>query len=130
MTQHWRKNCQSRRELLKSAGAGLVVLNGILRAAPEKMQTRHNLALLNIEEAASLVRRKAVSPVELTRICLDRIEKLNPLLNAFITVTPDTAMARAREAEEQIQRGHWQGLLHGIPIGLKDLFDTAGVRTT
>jgi aspartyl-tRNA(Asn)/glutamyl-tRNA(Gln) amidotransferase subunit A len=132
MTQRWSENRESRRELLKSgvAGAGLVARNGILRAAPEKVQTQHNLALLSIEEAASLVRRKAVSPVELTRTCLDRIEKLNPVVNAFITVTPDTAMARAREAEEQIQRGRWQGLLHGIPIGLKDLFDTAGVRTT
>ena len=109
---------------------GLGALHRVLRGAPQKVQTQHDLALLSIEEAATLVRKKAVSPVELTRTCLDRIEKLNPVLNAFITVTAETAMARARAAESQIQRGQWQGLLHGIPIALKDLFDTAGVRTT
>jgi aspartyl-tRNA(Asn)/glutamyl-tRNA(Gln) amidotransferase subunit A len=105
-------------------------LNAVLRAAPGKVQTRENLARLSIEEAASLLRRKAVSPVELTRTCLDRIETLNPALNAFITITADAAMAQALKAEGEIQRGHWQGPLHGIPIALKDLFDTAGVRTT
>ena len=89
-----------------------------------------DLAWLSLEEAASLVRRKAVSPVELTRTCLERIEKLNPVLNAFITVTAETAIAQAREAEAQIRRGQWRGPLHGIPLALKDLFDTAGVRTT
>src|SRR6476620_9742493 len=132
MTKRWGENRESRRELLKSgvAGMGLGALHRVLRGAPQKVQTQHDLALLSIEEAASLVRRKAVSPVELTRTCLDRIEKLNPILNAFITVTAETAMARARAAEGQIQRGQWQGLLHGIPVALKDLFDTAGVRTT
>src|SRR5213078_4574337 len=55
---------------------------------------------------------------------------LNPVLNAFITVTHEGAMAQARLAEDEIQRGEWRGPLHGIPIGLKDLIDTAGVRTT
>ncbi len=71
-----------------------------------------------------------MSPVELTRACLARIERLNPALNCFITITGDTALAQAREAESEIQRGRWRGPLHGIPVALKDLFDTAGVKTT
>lgn len=83
-----------------------------------------------IVELAPRVRRKDVSPVELTRACLDRIEKLNPALNAFITVTADSALAEARAAELEIARGEWRGPLHGIPVALKDLIDTAGTRTT
>ena len=85
---------------------------------------------LTISESAELLRRKEISPVELATACLDRIERLNPVLNAFITVTRESAMVEARVAEDEIQRGHWRGPLHGIPIGLKDLIDTAGVRTT
>jgi len=85
---------------------------------------------ISISEAAELLRQKKISPVDLATACLDRIERLNPLLNAFITVTDESAMAQARVAEEEIQRGDWRGPLHGIPIGLKDLIDTAGVRTT
>ncbi|MDX6444360.1 MAG: aspartyl-tRNA(Asn)/glutamyl-tRNA(Gln) amidotransferase subunit [Blastocatellia bacterium] len=85
---------------------------------------------LSISEAAELLRQKKISPVDLTAACLDRIERLNPVLNAFITVTREGAMAGARVAEDEIQRGQWRGPLHGIPIGLKDLIDTAGVRTT
>src|SRR5208282_5830276 len=62
--------------------------------------------------------------------CLDRIEKLNPTLNAFITVTAESALERARLAEREIFRGTYLGPLHGIPIGLKDIIDVAGVRTT
>lgn len=68
--------------------------------------------------------------MELTRACLERIEKLNPALNAFITVTRDSALAEARLAEVEIGHGEWRGPLHGIPIAIKDLIDTAGVRTT
>jgi len=89
-----------------------------------------DLTKLSIREAGELVRRKAISPVELTRACLLRIEQLNPALNAFITVTAEQAMAQAREAEAEVRRGRWRGPLHGIPVGLKDNIDTAGVRTT
>jgi aspartyl-tRNA(Asn)/glutamyl-tRNA(Gln) amidotransferase subunit A len=85
---------------------------------------------LSIREAGELIRKKAISPLELTRACLERIERLNPSLNAFITVTAEEAMAQAREAEADVRRGRWRGPLHGIPIGLKDNIDTAGVRTT
>ncbi len=77
-----------------------------------------------------MLQEKAISPVELTRECLARIEKLNPRLNAFITVTAESATAEAMQAEEEIGRGEWRGPLHGIPVALKDLIDTAGVRTT
>src|SRR3984885_7567374 len=88
------------------------------------------VALETIVELGPRLRRRDVSPVELTRACLDRIEKLNPTLNAFITVTAESAMAEARAAEAEILRGEWRGPLHGIPVALKDLIDLAGTRTT
>src|SRR5580704_2132334 len=81
-----------------------------------------------ILELAPLLRQKKISPLELTQECLARIEKQNPALNAFITVTADSALAAARAAETT--RGDWRGPLHGIPLALKDLIDTAAVRTT
>jgi aspartyl-tRNA(Asn)/glutamyl-tRNA(Gln) amidotransferase subunit A len=86
--------------------------------------------LTTISELAQRLRRGEVSPVEITRECLDRIEKLNPALNAFITVMAESALADAQAAETEIARGQWRGPLHGIPVALKDLIDTAGVRTT
>src|SRR5450631_2330043 len=83
-----------------------------------------------IVELAAQLRNRSLSPVELTKDCLARIEKLNPAINAFITVTADSALAQAREAETEIAQGNWRGPLHGIPLGLKDIIDTAGVRTT
>lgn len=88
------------------------------------------LAARTLSETSKLLRNKKVSPVELTKACLARIEQLNPKLNAFITITADSALAEARAAEAEIQSGRWKGPLHGIPIALKDLVDTAGVRTT
>ena len=85
---------------------------------------------LTIGEVAQLLRSKEISPVRLVEICLNRIKRLNPTLNAFILVTAESALAQAREAEAEIGRGRWRGPLHGVPIALKDLFDTAGVRTT
>ena len=82
---------------------------------------------LTLSEASQLVRSKKLSPVELTHECLSRIERLNPKLNAFITVTADSAVAEARQAEAELQHDRWRGPLHGIPIALKDLVDTAGV---
>ena len=87
-------------------------------------------SLETIVDLAPRVRRKEISAVELTQTCLDRIQKLNPELNAFITVTAESALAEARIAESEIFRGDWRGPLHGIPIAVKDLIDTAGTRTT
>lgn len=86
--------------------------------------------LFTICELSRKLRDRDISPVELTQHCLVLIEKLNPALNAFITVTADRALERARVAEREIFRGDYHGPLHGIPIGLKDIVDTAGVRTT
>src|SRR5271168_1782365 len=86
--------------------------------------------LETIVELGPRLRRREVSPVELTRACLDRIEKLNLALNGFITVSAGTALAEARAAESEISRGEWRGPLHGIPVAIKDLIDTAGIRTT
>lgn len=83
-----------------------------------------------IFELAPRLRRREISPVELTRSCLERIEKLNRELNAFITVTGESAIQEASAAETEIASGNWRGPLHGIPVAIKDLIDTAGVRTT
>jgi aspartyl-tRNA(Asn)/glutamyl-tRNA(Gln) amidotransferase subunit A len=83
-----------------------------------------------ISKLAERLRKREISPLDLTTACLAQIEKLNPVLNAFITVTSESALLQARDAEQEILRGHWRGPLHGIPLGLKDLIDTAGIRTT
>ena len=86
-----------------------------------------NLAL---EETAAFVRDRRVSPVDLTEACLARIGAVEPRLNAFVTVTADLARIQAREAEGEIAAGHYRGPLHGIPVAVKDLFATKGIRTT
>lgn len=88
------------------------------------------LAFLDLSQASKAVQKKEISPVELTKTCLARIEKLDSSLHAFITVTADTALEEARKAEAEISRGEWKGPLHGIPLAVKDLAETAGVRTT
>ena len=88
------------------------------------------LTRLTIAEAAPLIRERKLSPVELTDACLAQIEAVEPRINAFITVTVDEARASARGAADEIARGEYRGPLHGIPVALKDLFATAGVRTT
>jgi aspartyl-tRNA(Asn)/glutamyl-tRNA(Gln) amidotransferase subunit A len=88
------------------------------------------MAPLTISEVSELVRDRKISPVELTRECLQKIDALNPELNAFITVTAESALREAAHAEAEIVARKWRGPLHGIPVGLKDLIDTAGVRTT
>ncbi|MGH9514310.1 MAG: amidase [Terriglobales bacterium] len=88
------------------------------------------MTLPSIAATADQIRRQEISPVELLRDCMEKIDRLNPTLNAFITVTADLALAQARQAEQEIASGHWRGPLHGIPIGLKDIIDTAGTKTT
>ena len=89
-----------------------------------------HLTSLTISEASGLLAARQVSPVELTQAHLRRIEQVNPRLNAFITLTPELALQQARQAEGEIRRGETKGALHGIPLALKDLFETQGVRTT
>ncbi len=93
-------------------------------------QHQDSLHYLTIHEASGLLREGKLSPVELTQAFLDRIEKLDGTLQAYITVLGESAMSEAQTAEEEIRRGDYRGPLHGIPIALKDLYDTAGVRTT
>jgi len=85
---------------------------------------------MTISELGQRLRRREVSAVEITQGCLSRIDRLNPALNAFITVMAESALAEARRAEAEILRGEWRGALHGVPVALKDLIDVAGVRTT
>ena len=73
----------------------------------------------SILQTSELLRQGLISPVELTTACLARIEKLNPKLNAFITITAESALVQARQAEAEIRRGDWRGALHGIPLALK-----------
>src|SRR5262249_35476560 len=90
----------------------------------------NELVLKSGRELSILIKSKQVSPVEVTGACLDRIEALNPRLNAFITVLRDRAIERARQAESEIQKGRYLGPLHGIPYAAKDIFATKGIRTT
>jgi aspartyl-tRNA(Asn)/glutamyl-tRNA(Gln) amidotransferase subunit A len=96
----------------------------------------NELAYASIEEVGKLFRKRKLSPVELTKLMLERIERLNPRLNAFITVTAEIALAQAKKAESELfaPRGRKQhrdrGSLHGIPISLKDNIYTEGIRTT
>jgi aspartyl-tRNA(Asn)/glutamyl-tRNA(Gln) amidotransferase subunit A len=85
---------------------------------------------MTIREAGQALRSREVSSVELTKQCLDQIAKLNPALNAFITVTADSALAQALELDKALAQGLDRGPLHGIPIAHKDLMWTKGVRTT
>ncbi len=85
---------------------------------------------LTLAEAADLVKQGKISPVELTRACLANIERYHPVLNAFITVTAESALAEAAQAEREIQAGRWRGPLHGIPVAMKDIIDQKGVLTT
>jgi len=85
---------------------------------------------LTLAAAARLVERREVSPVELTQACFDRIEAVEPSLNAFITVLGDRALESASTAEAEITGGNYRGPLHGIPVAVKDLFDIAKVVTT
>ncbi|MBS1792129.1 MAG: amidase [Acidobacteria bacterium] len=116
----------ARREFLKNSLASIPVL----MAGNAVFGKSGDLTSLSLQQASELVRTKSVSPVDLLRACLQRIEQLNPALNAFITVANEAALAQARELERERQRGRWRGPLHGIPLALKDNIDTAGIRTT
>jgi aspartyl-tRNA(Asn)/glutamyl-tRNA(Gln) amidotransferase subunit A len=85
---------------------------------------------LTICSLAPLIRNKKLSPVEATIFFLQRISRLQPAINAYITVASEVALAQAKKAEQEIIKGHYRGSLHGIPISIKDLFYTKGIRTT
>jgi aspartyl-tRNA(Asn)/glutamyl-tRNA(Gln) amidotransferase subunit A len=89
-----------------------------------------DLTSLNLHKAAELLKTRQISPVELTQAQLARIAQLDPQLNCFITITPELALQQARQAEIEIGQGNYRGMLHGIPLALKDLYETQGIRTT
>lgn len=88
------------------------------------------ICFLTVAEASRLIKARKLSPVELTDAYLERIESLEPQLNAFITVTADLARKQAKAAEGEIARRHYRGPMHGIPMALKDIFDTRGILTS
>ena len=96
-------------------------------AAPTPSSDLH---FLTVTEAARLIRQRHLSPVDLTRAYLERIEAIDPQLNAYLLVTAEQALAQARAAEAEIGAGHYRGPMHGIPFALKDIYCTAGIRTT
>src|SRR5690349_4115828 len=89
-----------------------------------------DLEFANIETLSALLAKKKISPLELTQVYLSRIERLNPKLNAFITVASESALAEARGAERELFRGRRRGALHGMPVALKDNIWTRNLRTT
>lgn len=89
-----------------------------------------DLEKLTVAEVSRQIRSRKVSPVDLTNLLLGRIEKLNPVLNAYLTLTKDQALSDARTAEKEIRRGYYRGPLHGVPFSIKDNIAIKGVRTT
>jgi aspartyl-tRNA(Asn)/glutamyl-tRNA(Gln) amidotransferase subunit A len=121
MTEH----SITRRDVIVGAATG-AALSATRRAAAQ----RADLTKLSIADAGRRIAARDLSPVDLTRAYLERIEELNPRVNAYITVTADQALAQARSLEAEIAAGMNRGPLHGIPLGLKDNIDTAGIKTT
>ena len=92
--------------------------------------TETELCACSLAAVSQLIAQREVSPVAVTQAVLERLDRLEPQLNAFITIMAEEALTAARQAEHEIARGHYRGPLHGVPLSLKDLFYTKGVRTT
>jgi aspartyl-tRNA(Asn)/glutamyl-tRNA(Gln) amidotransferase subunit A len=111
------------------AGAAATAVLAAARATAQRTSS-DDLTKLSIAEAGRRIATRGLSPVDLTRAYLERIERVDPRINSFITVTAERALEQARTLEAEIGRGQNRGPLHGIPIGLKDNIDTAGILTT
>ncbi len=120
----------TRRAFTTSLVAGAALSRGARPAQAQPPPVPSDLTTLSLTDAAALVRARRVSAVDLTTACLARIDTYNPKLNAFITVTREQALARARALDADLRAGTVRGPLHGVPIALKDNIDTAGIRTT
>ena len=92
--------------------------------------TQEDIPFLSISEASLLIRKRKLSPVEITRAVLQRIDQVEPKIHAFITVMGESALVAAKMAEREIARGKYRGPLHGIPVGVKDTHYTKGIKTT
>jgi aspartyl-tRNA(Asn)/glutamyl-tRNA(Gln) amidotransferase subunit A len=112
------------------AGAAATAALAATRVDAQRRGGNDDLTRLSIAEAGRRIAARELSPVELTRAYLERIESVDPRLNSYITVTADRALEQARALEAELGRGQNRGPLHGIPLGLKDNIDTAGIRTT
>jgi aspartyl-tRNA(Asn)/glutamyl-tRNA(Gln) amidotransferase subunit A len=84
----------------------------------------------SLSQLGQMIAKKQMSPVELAKVLLARLESLQPTLNSSITILHEESIAAARQAEKEIQGGNYRGPFHGIPVGLKDLYNTQGIRTT
>src|SRR5215212_3228915 len=89
-----------------------------------------DLCYRSVHELAGQIKRREISPVALVDAYLRRIDALNPRLSAYLTLTAESAREEAQRAETEIAAGRWRGPLHGIPYGVKDIFETKGVLTT
>lgn len=96
----------------------------------EKTLDTEAICYRGVRDLAAAIQRRTISPVEVVEAYLKRIEELNPRLSAYLTLTVNSALEEAKRAEVEIAAGRWRGPLHGIPYGAKDIFETAGVRTT
>ncbi len=105
-------------------------VRGVTAKSEKKPGSEEDVAFASLADLGHWIRTKQISARELTRLYLDRIARFDPLLLAFITVTEDLAMRQAAARDEETAKGRIRGPLHGIPYGLKDLVDTAGIRTT
>ena len=95
------------------------------------MVKRFNPSLLSLRQLSEGIKNRAISPVDLIEVCLDRIKKLDPILNAFISVIDEkTLYEQSERAEKEIKQGHYHSPLHGIPFSIKDIFYANGIRCT
>ncbi len=122
----------ARREFMAGAAAftaaSILVRGARVRAAPD-LEGR-GLTELSVREMAELVRKRSVTAVELVEAHLQRIEEVNPRINAVVTLAADRALAEARRADEMLASGKVMGPLHGVPFTIKDSLETEGVRST
>lgn len=119
----------SRRDFI-AAAAGAAAAAAVGRAAFAAGESADELAGYTLAEAAAKVRAGTVSATALTEACLARIETYDPKLNAFITVMKSRALAQAKALDAEQRAGRLRGPLHGVPVAIKDIIDTAGTRTT
>src|SRR5262249_54871707 len=120
-------NQLNRRQAAKLAGAA--AFTGVLAAQKGSMPDS-DICFMTAVEMSRKLRAKEISAVELLSAHLRQIERVNPKVNAIVTLVADQAMEQARKTDAALARDQWLGPLHGLPIAHKDLHDTKGIRTT